>query len=496
MGPARALALIALLLAHAPLAYFVLLKKFPALLVAALVIVAAVVIWGPALRRRLPRIAIVWIAAYYLGVAVGQVMPTYFLQMISKPYVLAMLLLALAAGLAARFKRAGAAVGVAILLLAGHTALAMPAYKLAGVSLVACMAVVAAHVGALSTAPGRARFFAVYGLLGMLKMAAFLSSEPLWLSGPVLDQAGVRPVYLLADKSAPIYDLIGSGSEARFLTATDNGRRALIGIRGNKPGLVLVNPEDPADLKHLPFEGDSSDNAALHPARNVVYVSDYGAGYLYMLNADSLEVLDKQPSDVPMPGLWRLSTAFDRLLLLHDANPDIYSVDPRSLQTRARVSLGRNADLVLDEPHATAWHMTNNGTLTALDLDTLVPRADTKLPGFTYFNLAVDPAEPALYVSSMSTGRIAVLDPLTLEVKRSAVLHKGVRHIAVVPGGRIALTNYMTGELLFLDARSLEVTRRVRLGPRPRWLELDPYDKSLLVTSALGAFRVDAGHEK
>ncbi|MDP8255611.1 MAG: hypothetical protein P9M14_07680 [Candidatus Alcyoniella australis] len=482
----------ALLLLHAPLCYLAFWLVYKPLLALALVVLCIAAWIAPRLSRRVPRLFKVWLAIYYLGVVVGLVLPSFFLRMIHLWCVALPALLALAALICARRRIPGLLVGLCVLGLALWLAAPMRLEHLIVIAVLGSAGLALGLVHAFSALPRRSIAFAVYGALSALMLMSFLSSVPTWRTDEVLAQPGVRPLYLAADRDSPLYELIGRGSEPRFALIAPDLQHALIGVRGERPGIVVRDRNDAARSWRLEFEGDVSDNAVWDIEAGLLIAADYGANRLRSFDLHDLrtERVDV-PSPAKLPGLWRISEDGATLLLLHDATSEVYSIDPLTLAVRGAVSVGWNAALVLDQARGKAWQMSNTGVLTQLDLADLTPGRQTRIKGFTYFNLALDPREPALYVASMSTGELVVFDPQTLEVKRRAILDRGIRQLALLPGGELAVADFLHGELLIVDSATLRVRSRIQTGPRPRWPALAPDGRSLTFASALGAFEID-----
>jgi DNA-binding beta-propeller fold protein YncE len=105
----------------------------------------------------------------------------------------------------------------------------------------------------------------------------------------------------------------------------------------------------------------------------------------------------------------------------------------------------------------------------------------TQIPGFSRA-LAVSPTTGALFV--MTNFRVARLDPETLEIQAMTVVGVGSEDLVVSPDGSRVWFGSREGNLVALDASSLEKVAEVTHGAPIYGLAMSPDGAQLLATSA------------
>jgi len=115
-----------------------------------------------------------------------------------------------------------------------------------------------------------------------------------------------------------------------------------------------------------------------------------------------------------------------------------------------------------------------------------------KFLGFGVHHAAFDPHGRHIITIELLTGRVAALDPETLQIVKSTRLRPGI--LWVEPDPKVSLiyvSNYFTGVVTALDARTLGRVASVRLGPTLHLTSFSSDGDGLLAATTAGGFRVD-----
>jgi YVTN family beta-propeller protein len=133
----------------------------------------------------------------------------------------------------------------------------------------------------------------------------------------------------------------------------------------------------------------------------------------------------------------------------------------------------------------------DDGALDVFDLTTLKPLSH--IPVFAFPRvLAVTPAGDTAYLTVRWLNGALVVDlsgrgpreRIALGETRFAPEGKDAHGLALTPDGEVVLlTTQITDELTFVDAKTLAIQGRVRVGRNPNWVEVTPDGRYAVVST-------------
>jgi YVTN family beta-propeller protein len=213
-------------------------------------------------------------------------------------------------------------------------------------------------------------------------------------------------------------------------------------------------------------------------ARNAVYVASAGTrsapgGTIYVLDPVTLAIRDSiDVSSAPAYGLG----LNDRTQMLYTSNTrdgSVWAIDLKTGRTIARIadpsdSTAHTYRVVVDEASNTVYVSIADtpGRVWVIDGNTNTLAHVIENVGTRATGLALDAAANKLYAASLGTNEIVVVDLATRQVvSRMPSGGEGPIQLAVdTAGGRLFVTNQVTGAMSVLDTKSGELLATVKTG--------------------------------
>lgn len=361
--------------------------------------------------------------------------------------------------------------------------------------------------------PDRDRFPRAPIVVTMM-MSLLLSSGLLFYfdvggSAEVQDHPATQKIYEYPNQKRSWTRLIGGNP--RFLMPSCDGRYFFVGTKFSwQSALLAIDPTGTGTKKlHGRFQlnGGSTDNAELlcrDAQQDVLFVGDMGRHEVLSLNATNsrrFDIIAEEKLGNARVGLLRLDRRAGRpLLFVASSNQhQLQILDPRTLAPLDLVEFMTSVtDIALDS------RPDSHGVIVATmggEITRLTPQAGKGFEqtatthvnhiGRLYFNLALDPMNELLFVSSMFGRQLAVLDANTLEEVAVFRVKRGNRYLQFDRRrGLLYVGNFFQGSITafrFAD-QELEKVWSLDVGRRVRYLTLDERGDRLCFTSKLGGY--------
>ncbi|HDH97272.1 MAG TPA: hypothetical protein ENF73_06070 [Proteobacteria bacterium] len=488
----RAALPVPLFVIHCPAAYIALFKvRWYAGALVILLLWGFLILWTSlkGRRRRLPFFVLCGVYTAAILAATG--VPAYFAFLIGGWLKLAIALATAAALFAAGASRR-ARVPLVIVALAVACFLTSDIHPSVRLRLLVILAA-ALFIGAF------VRAGAVALALAGLGSSVFAVILNFWIGVPIGDldsvraQSGVEPIIDYSGVGDdPLLSQLPYFSDIKFVAESCEPDVYLVGVRRRVSGLLRLNAGNPSDRRFFETPSEIGDNAVVDCESKTIYFG-LRSGVLYALDEKTLDVKDKV--DLGKPQLGAVYPGSRRLYVLFDQSGAWAAVDRANLRNvRWLAARGFNNGLLISRDNRRLYHLSNKGVVSIWSAETLtLKRSATVSRGaLAFLNMALDDGHGRLYVMSMESGRIEVLDADSLDVVGSGEIARGIRFSIYNPAnGMLYVANYFSGELYEVAPKGLAVSRRWYLGPRLRWLELAGDGEAALIASSLGAFRVE-----
>ena len=290
-------------------------------------------------------------------------------------------------------------------------------------------------------------------------------------------------------------------SDNRFLVRPCSGSDLLYGSREVSAGVSLIEAGSGHPRSSLAVSAGYNLAANCTEARG--YVGSYdGNGIAEITLTAPLSLRLLRDVQIDSPTLIELSPGGTALLALDDKSGAVHWIDlPSERVTRSYQAFGIPNGFALDDA-ANLIHIATSGHLLTFDTRSgqVVRKLDLRrglirpFPLKPHFHRVVlDPETGATYVTYLEFGRVYRIDGRRGILMLEADIGRGVRDLTWdTSRGTLYVGNYITGDVLGLDAQSLEVMGRVFIGSRIRGLAVD--DQRLLATSAVGGISVEIEH--
>jgi len=491
----RALLLVPLFILHCPAIYIFFLKARWCLGALSLLLLWGFLFLWAALNERPRRLGFRALYGFYLlGLSVGTSVPAYFAFVIGgwARFFLA-LAVAIALFVAGRLKKVRvplvlfALVIVYLLLSDVHLPVALCLCFVFGLALAA---------GILARAGAVALAFAGLGASLFSVVLNFWVGVPMEKLDLVRAQGDVE---LLLDYSELADDAILSNipyrSDLKFVAESCEPDVYLIGVRRKVSGLLRISAGDPADRRLFELSEEIADNAVVDCERGLLYFGAKRSGVLYVLDEGTLA--ERERVELGRPRFGAVYLGKRRLYVLYDQTPAWAALDRSDfVNVKWLTARGFNNGLSIDQADERIYHLSSEGVVSVWDAEGLTLKSSATVEGrvLAFLNMAFARDRGELYILSMESGSVLVLDADSLEVVRSAKLPRGVRFSRYNPtNGKLYIANYFEGELYEVSPSRLVILRRWYLGPRLRWLEITRDGGAVLAASSLGAFRIELG---
>jgi YVTN family beta-propeller protein len=167
---------------------------------------------------------------------------------------------------------------------------------------------------------------------------------------------------------------------------------------------------------------------ALSADESRVYVSSTD-GRLYVVNTGTRTVSTSVLIGGSLQGLALNHSG--HALYVSSTGGTIARLDPASLSVTKSTSLSCGAqDVALSIDDAELYVACENGNVTVLDATTLASKATIDIPSAGPFGLAVAPDNAQLYVSSPTSGRLAIVDRAGRSIVKTLIVTGAPRRIA------------------------------------------------------------------
>lgn len=265
------------------------------------------------------------------------------------------------------------------------------------------------------------------------------------------------------------------------------------GISVSSTGVVLVTQQDansvarftlvdPVSRVSVPTGGDPGDVVFSHDGRTA-YVSNFFDGTVRVVdvpNGQGLRLLTVDPFNA-----YRLAISpDDTQLYVTSTSGRLYLVDPSGRQPTLSVQLaGSLQGIALSRDGLTLMASSTSGAVYRLNACTLATLATTQLTSSAQdIALAADQTE--LYVASES-GRVDVLDVASLNRLRGlSFVSLRPFGLAVTPDGtRLYVTSPTTGQVAIIDRGSGTMLRTLATGGTPRRIAFDATGSTAVVSN-------------
>lgn len=300
------------------------------------------------------------------------------------------------------------------------------------------------------------------------------------------------------------------GLNPRFLAPSCDGRYFYVGTKFTwQSALISIDPTATGVKKirgRFQLKGGSTDNAELacrDDQVDVLYVGDMGRHEVLALNAANsrrFDILAQEKLGNARVGLLRLDKRARRpLLFVASANQtQLQVLDPRTLAPLDLVDFQTSiTDIALDhQPQSRGLVVATMGG----EITRLTPHAGQAIEktatahvniGRLFFNLALDPRDRRVFVSSMFGRHLAVLDADTLAEIGTFRVKRGSRYMQFDRRrGLLYVGNFFHGAITAyrFAGGELEKVWSLNVGRRVRYLTLDERSDRLCLTSKLGGY--------
>ncbi|MGA9520008.1 MAG: YncE family protein [Myxococcaceae bacterium] len=204
-------------------------------------------------------------------------------------------------------------------------------------------------------------------------------------------------------------------------------------------------------LSLISLPGSAAD-WALHPDKNSLFVTIPGAGKVTLVDTERLKVrgsvnVGKAPTRVAVSPDGRF------VFVANDGDGTISVVDPKEFEVHRTVEVGPgHHELAFTEGGRTLWVSSSDGEeLHVIDVDKL--EATPVQVGKGISSIAASDTAGALFATNALSGELLMLDARARQVSRRVPLKKGVSRIAFDPTGRWAFVlNRGAGTVTVVDA--------------------------------------------
>ncbi|MFT2095149.1 YncE family protein [Acidiphilium multivorum] len=228
---------------------------------------------------------------------------------------------------------------------------------------------------------------------------------------------------------------------------------------------------------------------ALTPDRKRLLIADASGNALFFLDP----VTGKELGHKLIPDPYQLWFSPDGRYLtvncLRLNHVDIYHAETLTLAKRLRVGSMPSHLSYTPDSRTVFCSMQDSGTLVAIDLATMTERWRAKVgktPAGVFWHDGV------VLVGIMGSDNVAVVEPASGKLIRRIVTDKGAHNLFLTPNRKhIYVTNRVAGSLSVLDAKSLDVVKRIPMPGGPDDLCFAPDGKlwiSLRFSSHVGIY--------
>ena len=291
--------------------------------------------------------------------------------------------------------------------------------------------------------------------------------------------------------AGPLRLLPKSAGDPRYLLSACRPGTYVAGYRGRDHALDLLADGQAEPVARGMAGAQAGDVAAVDCARDTVWAGDYGSAALLELRAADLSIL----RTIELPGARPTFVAQDdpagEVFVGTDFHGIVYALDRATGRVARTLEVpGGIAHFAIDPRGRRVFAVSGGGHLHVFAAPDWQPWRGRKFPGALLFQVAYDPTLDRVYLSNFLTGMLYALDARTLHVAARRWMGSSVRFLCVLPGGELAAASYFAGRVTLLSGRDLAPLGSAYVGKRVRWMALDSSGRRLLTTSTYGPIAV------
>ncbi|MBZ0273247.1 hypothetical protein K8I61_14510 [bacterium] len=312
------------------------------------------------------------------------------------------------------------------------------------------------------------------------------------LAPRVIAQPGVR---LIHGYDGEAFEAVGH----HHMFGARAGDALLLGPHDPNESFMLLSPPWSAPgMQEIGIGTRASDMAAFDPARPDTILAA-SRGRVFRIGIEPFGILEETAVEAGLLNMLRVDPDRRELFASQDCGDRIVRLsldDPADVAYSPDVGAAScTVDVVLDPVRSAfvAGVMSPFGyKLLVGDMETMRWRTSARLPFVYAFFLEIDPKARRLWVAAFFNGDLVEVDADTLEEVSRHRLGDGIRNPTFDPKRRLLyLSDYFRGDIIVWDVDRHVVRQRIFVGPIARYLQPDITGDRLVVRTSAGTFEID-----
>jgi len=181
------------------------------------------------------------------------------------------------------------------------------------------------------------------------------------------------------------------------------------------------------------------------------------------------------------------------LLVAHYNQPYISLISRKTMQLVGKIDLDKPAvDMALNDQTGDVYFVTKSGQVFVCPSNSMQAHELFQASGMYYYNLAVDSLNNRLFVSSMLSKSVISYDLHTGAIANFFKGRHGMRYMAADSKRHMLyIANYLTGDLIALNATDMSLAWNIKVGKRAANLHLSPNGAFMALVSSWGGYVLD-----
>jgi len=296
-------------------------------------------------------------------------------------------------------------------------------------------------------------------------------------------QPGVQAIYDAEDPSSPLHAILG---DDLGIAVPDCFGRILVGTRSGASGLVRLDALGVAASSAQPI----ADFIACNCRQKQIYVVERESGLLHALDHNSLQDIDERLFvRIPHPAQMRFDPVTDKLYISRDSDERMVALDVLNFAHDLLDFRSYLVDFLPLPKHDLMVTATWGGWIDFYQLSDKKFLDRIWLPDFS-FSLHPSYEGHRLWLAGRTTGALIEIRLPDKQIIRHGYFGAGLHHVVDQSGNTLALGNALTGEVLLLDRKTLEVKQRLSTGNDLHNLVYFPRRQSLVAAASSGLWEL------
>ena len=259
--------------------------------------------------------------------------------------------------------------------------------------------------------------------------------------------------------------------------AADTPKSALLVLNKEEATLAIV---DPVSLKVIAkvSTGDNPHEVATSADGKWAFVSNYGRGGGSISAIDLVAQKETRVDVGELRGVHGIAAMNGKAVFASEAAKLVASYDPATGKIERLVSTNQDqSHMVVMSQDNSKMFISNMGSGTVTIAERGAAWSQTAVAvGQRPEGIDVSPDGKEIWTATFGDGNIAVIDVATKKVKQTFPSNtRRANRVKITPDGKLALVSDMGGgELVIFDVASRKEVKRLRLGPNPEGILMEP----------------------